>query len=264
MHRILVAPQAIQGDTITVTDPRERHHLVTVLRVTAGDPVECLDGEGGRYRGTVLRCTRKEIVIHIDERQRDEGSELQVTLAQALIKPERFEWAIQKATELGVRRIIPLLTARTVSRLTTERAHAKLNRWQRIVREAAKQCGRPMIPTLESPTSLSQFLQSSDRSELLLMPTLAVEASPLGGVLMKHRALRAVTVLIGPEGDFTPEEVLQAQRRGAEAVSLGPVTLRAETAALTILSILHYTHGALAHRDEHEDVSQRSSRRASE
>lgn len=264
MYRIFVTPQAIRSDTITVTNPHERHHLVTVLRVTAGTRVECLDGEGGRYRGTILRCTRTEIVIHIDERQHDEGSGLQVTLAHALIKPERFEWAIQKATELGVACVAPLMTARTVSRLTPEQAEHKLARWRRILKEAAKQCGRPTVPALESPVSLSQFLQSSDRSGLLLMPTLAVEASPLSDVLMKHRMLRAVTVLIGPEGDFTPEEVLEAQRCGAEAVSLGSVTLRAETAALAILSILHYTHGALAHRDGRAAAPQRPSRRASE
>ena len=171
---------------------------------------------------------------------------MHVTLALALIKPERFEWAVQKATELGADRIIPLAAARSVIRLTAERAQQKASRWQRIAREAVKQCGRSTIPAVEAPCRLEALAGRFSEWALVLMPTLAIAARPLAETLESVARTPSVLVLIGPEGDFTEEEARLAQQHGAIPVSLGRVTLRSETAALTTLAILQYVAGAPA------------------
>jgi len=241
MPRVIVPPDAILPDTVTIADPRELHHLLDVLRVKVGDRLECADGAGRAYAGAIRRCSRRGIVMKISERSDESTPALRLTLAQALIRPERFEWVIQKATELGVEAITPLMTRRTIVRLATGRLDHKLSRWQRIIREAAKQCGRATLPTIASPQELRAAVGSLDPQACVLMPTLATTAPSLNEELKARSGVKAVVVLIGPEGDFTPEEVALAQRHGARPVSLGGLTLRSETAAIATLAILQHT-----------------------
>jgi 16S rRNA (uracil1498-N3)-methyltransferase len=166
-------------------------------------------------------------------------------LAQALIKPERFDWVVQKATELGVDRVTPLVTERTLVRPMRDSAQRKLTRWQRIAREAAMQCGRSSIPAIDVAQPFDQFAPSLARYSLVLMPTISVTARPLNAELEGLKEAAAAMTLIGPEGDFTLEEVALAQRYGARAVSLGRLTLRSETAAIATLAILQHTAGVL-------------------
>lgn len=238
MRRVLVPPDALRGDIATVTDPQELHHLLRVLRVKPGDPIECLDGAGARARGTIRRCRADQIVIALEERLAEPVVALRVTLAQSLIKLEHFDWAIQKATELGVDRIVPLITARTVVKIRAEGAERKRLRWQRIAAEAAKQCGRARLPQIDAPQPFAAFAEGIEAGQLTLLATLAGSTVPMAQALRDAGA--CLTIAIGPEGDFTPEESRLAQRRGAVAVSLGAHTLRSETAAVAALAMVQY------------------------
>lgn len=242
MPRIVISPDAVRGNSISVEDPDDLHHLVNVLRVQVGDRLECFDGAGNEYAGPILRCSRDSLVMTIRERATEMPQPLAVTLGQSLIQPERFEWVIQKTTELGVDRIIPLLTQRTtVRRLSREQAARKLTRWQRIAAEAAKQCGRSWLTRIDAPQELSEVLAASSATDIrVLMPTLVGEARSLRSELDSLKGLTRVLVLIGPEGDFTAEEVALAQRAGAHPVSLGRLTLRSETAAIAVLAVLQH------------------------
>ena len=244
MQRVIVPPEAVRGDTVTIDDPGDVHHLLRVLRVKVGAPLECVDGHGHRYRGRISRCARSGLMMEIRERFQDAQAGAQavprLVLGQAIIRPERFEWIVEKATELGVGRISPLVTERTVIRLSGDQAERKRQRWARIAREATAQCGRSVIPTVDSPSSLEAFLDSLTPSPMIFIPTLAVNGSPLREALEARGPTASAVVLIGPEGDFTRGEVEMARRHGAVPVSLGRATLRAETAAIAVLAILRY------------------------
>ena len=241
MHRVLIPPQAVEGRTIRIDHPGALHHLLRVLRVGVGEAVECLDGRGRRYRGRVASRAARAVVVDVAERTQDPPPRVAVTLAPALLKPDRFDWLVQKATELGACAIHPLVTARTVVRPAAERAARMTERWRRIAAEAAAQCGGSYLPDIGPPRRFDRYLAGLPDSCRGLLPTLAVSAQPLRELLeADRRDDAAVVALIGPEGDFTEEEVALARRHHARPVSLGPLTLRAETAALALLAMLQY------------------------
>ena len=133
MHRVLIPPHAIQGDRIVIGEATTLHHVRDVLRLRAGDRLECFDGQGRSYAGTIVGSSRNSLNVAVDREAVEPQDRLQVTLAQALIKPERFEWCLQKATELGVARILPMVTSRTTVRLPAAHAGGRLARWRRII-----------------------------------------------------------------------------------------------------------------------------------
>ena len=245
MHRVFVPPEAVRGDRISVTTPDDLHHLVRVLRAKAGERIECMDGAGGRYEGVIARCSPRELLVDVQARRRDAPENAPLTLAVALVKAERFEWMLQKATELGVARFVPLVTSRTVARTGREGSARKQPRWQRIIQEAALQCGRAAAPVLEEPQRFSRFVSAWGDTPWVLMPTLVEPTVPLRQALEALPAAGAVVVLIGPEGDFTPEETQAARHAGARLVSLGRRTLRTETAAITVTAVIQQALGEL-------------------
>ncbi len=245
MHRILISPNSIQNSTITITDPAALHHLRNVLRVKPDDPLECFDGQGNRYLGRVSHATARRLTVTIEERAVESHPVRTVWLGQAFIKPERFEWALQKATELGVARILPMVTART----TMQQARAgwwehRLARWRRIMEEAARQCGRATLSTLEVPQPFAKILEECQGRSTVLF-TLEGNPEPLASRLSALQGVRDVVLLIGPEGDFTPEEVALAKAAGAQPTGLGRLTLRSETAALVALALTQHALGNL-------------------
>jgi len=257
LPRFFVPPSAIHGSTITIERPEEVHHLRDVLRLGKGDRVACFDGTGTEYVGVIAGATRHDVIVQIEQRVERSASPLTVWLAQGLSKTSKtFEWIVQKATELGVARISPLLSRHTVVRLTPDQGRSKVARWQRIAQEAAKQCRRATVPTVDLPQSFEAFLHqvtglpapgSSGQAgrPLILMPTLAVTAIPLSEALKESHSSETVLVLIGPEGDFSPEEVALAQAHGARPVSLGTLTLRTETAAIAVLAVIRCAFGQM-------------------
>ena len=246
MRRVLVSPRAIQSDRVTVTDPRQLHHLLHVLRVRVGDALECCDGQGRSYAGQVIHRSSHQLVVKINARILKPRQALHVTLAPSLIKLDRFEWVVQKATELGVDRIVPVVTARTIVRPSLAQAERRLERWRRIIRQAAQQCGRPSVPDIEPPQPFARFIAGVNRAaSRLVMPTLARTTVALQEGVAGVAEAGSVIIAIGPEGDFTPEEVDSAARQGAALVSLGLLTLRSETAAIATLAIVRYASGNL-------------------
>ncbi|HEX9780342.1 MAG TPA: RsmE family RNA methyltransferase [bacterium] len=244
MHRVVVRQGVPERGPVIIEDPQELHHLAVVLRAGPGDRVECLDGLGGRARGTIRECGPGRAVIDVESRSREPAAGTAVVLAAALIKPSRFEWLIQKATELGVARIVPLVTARTQARPGRGLGRERMARWERIVREAAKQSGRARVPELESPRTFEELLPDLAGAEGLIA-TLAGDRPAGGWEATPPDALGKTVIIIGPEGDFTDEEVRLALRHGARTMSLGPVTLRAETAALAAIVLVQHRLGRL-------------------
>ena len=240
MKRFVVPPERLTEPAITIDQPEELHHLRDVLRLKPGDRVVCFDGRGRECDGIIQRQSASQVVIDIVGSIRERQAALDLWLAPAVLKAEHFDWLVQKATELGATRISPLLTQRTVVRLTEEQRRRKQERWLRIARESAKQCGRATIPAIDVPVAFETALNTLKDAPLLLIPTLAVTTIPLGEVLNRVASLQQVAALIGPEGDFSREEVALAERYGARPVSLGRLTLRAETAAVAVLAMLSY------------------------
>lgn len=238
-RRVYVLPSNIQGRRARIEDPQELHHLLDVLRAKPGHPIECFDGQGRVYQGRIVALdrTRCDIELHGTLSEPSE-QRMRLTLGLALLKGVRFEWVIQKATELGVARIVPLITARVVARPVIGRTDAKVARWRRIAAEAAKQCRQATLPAIDTPQRLKDVLPSLTKGALLLMPTLVGPTMPLARIIEDHQSARDIVVLIGPEGDFTPEEVALAVHHGARLVSLGSRTLRSETAAIATVAIL--------------------------
>lgn len=238
MHRILVHPRNISGSTATLDDPKQLHHLCAVLRLKAGDRVCCFDGRGAEYVGTITHHSRARMTVRLDQRLAAGARTRMLWLAPSLIKAPRFDWLIQKATELGATRLSPIVTERTVIRLTDMQGRQKRERWRRIVEEASTQCGRADVPSIDPPQSFHTLLPLLGHVPLVLIPTLAVPARPFREALEDSRAAGDLAVLIGPEGDFSPEEVAAAVKAGAQPVSLGRLMLRSETAALACLALL--------------------------
>lgn len=244
MHRVLIPPEAAQGGIVTIREPRTVHHLLRVLRVKAGEPLECIDGQGRRYAGVVTQRASQHLTVSVTRMTKEPGACLEITLAQALIEPARFEWALQKSTELGVTRLIPMLTHRTLVRPGSAPGPSRLSRWRRIIESASTQCGRAALPILEEPQRF-QAVVASCQGRLGLLPTLVGSAETLQRALGGVRPGQDVVLLIGPEGDFTDEEVALAVEGGLRPVRLGALTLRSETAAVAALALLQHAAGVL-------------------
>ena len=244
MHRVFIPPEAVRGGTITITDAKTLHHLRHVLRLGAADRLECFDGRGHSYVGSIVRGDRRQLTVSVDQRTEEPTPRLSITLAQALIRPERFEWLLEKATELGVVRVIPMMTDRTTARVVGDRGRARQARWQRIIASAASQCGRAKLPLLEAPQPFQRLVERFSGRPALL-PTLTAEGESLAEGFRELREAAEAIVLIGPEGDFSPAEVALATRHGARPVGLGRHTLRSETAAIAILAVLQHAAGAM-------------------
>jgi len=244
MHRVLIPPHAVRGREITVTDSDALHHLLDVLRVVVGDRLECFDGQGLSYAGQVIRSGHQALTLAIDGRTQEPRPRLAITLAQALIRPELFEWVIQKSTELGVVQIIPTLTSRTRVRLPRHGGAARLERWRRIAEAAAAQCGRCSLPLITAPQAFEDVLKTVG-PRYALLPTLVEHGTPLGDHGGRLQGVREAVLLIGPEGDFSAEEIALAKGQGVHLVTLGRATLRSETAAIAALAVVQHLVGAL-------------------
>ncbi len=232
------------GDQGRVVLPeRELHHLIRVRRARVGDRFVGLDGTGRVYLCSLERTQEGWHGTILKELQEQGKPPLRVTLAQSLIKKDKFEWVLQKATEVGVSEFVPLITARTEILLNPEREERRMKRWRRILLEAIKQCGRAQIPQLANPMGLREFLCASSEEFKLVL-------DEKGGLHLKeliedHRDAVSCLVIVGPEGgwDESDRQLLREQR--VPAVNLGTRILRAETAPVTILSILQYELGDL-------------------
>jgi len=247
-RRFYAPPQAFAPDDGSVTlNAEETRHLRDVLRLKSGDEVYVFNGAGREFRGQVQSITRDSTEVSLVnevEPARPE-SPLTLTMAVALLKGEKFDLVIQKATELGIARVIPLITARADVRIRNgDDSERKLLRWRRIVMEASKQCGRARLMDIENPVVFDNLIERSKQDELRLMFS-ERGGTPLADALGETNLRRGVTTLIGSEGGWTDEEIDQARAADWKTVTLGGRILRAETAAIVIAALLQYRFGDL-------------------
>ena len=221
-------------------------HVAKVLRLRAGAALTVFDGRGGEWEALVERVAGTTVTVRLgghDAVERE--SPLRVTLLQALARGEKMDWVLQKATELGVARLVPVATERSVVQLDAGRAERRLEHWQGIVASACEQCGRNRLPEVLAPQSLAaaceQAAQSAARVRLVLAPE--ATASLATAAAAAETGVREVTLLIGPEGGLSPAELRVAAQAGFVAVTLGPRVLRTETAAIAALSVLQLVGG---------------------
>jgi 16S rRNA (uracil1498-N3)-methyltransferase len=258
-RRFYAPPDEITGSIVTLST-HETHHLIHVLRMTPGDEAFVTDGCGREYRCTFRGIEGNRAHLNIDETLSDVvESHLQITLAQALAKGEKFDFIIQKATELGVSAIVPLMTRYADVRLDDQQKTTRLERWRRISLEAVKQCGRRNLVEITTPCTLREFIAeraqrspdlpavSSDvQHELLLFCEKG--GGPVTDALAEMPSNRRVSALIGPEGGWSDDELEALKEGGCLAVNLGPRVLRTETAAVVAITLIQHAIGDLSTR----------------
>ena len=231
------------AEDVEVTLPEAAaSHVARVLRLRAGAPLVLFDGSGADFRGEIVAVEGDRVRVRVGERTAGlRESPLALTLVQAVSRGERMDWTLQKATELGVRRIQPVLSARSVVRLDEQQAGRKLRHWQAIVAGACEQCGRSVLPEVRAPLELSRFLAESSRDGQRLVLSPGGPASLAGLASASAR----VELLIGPEGGLDDAELDAAGRAGFAPVRLGPRVLRTETAGIVALAVLQALWGDL-------------------
>ena len=236
---------AIQGEAVSITGPLARH-LKGSLRMRSGESVWLAEAGGPRYEVRITAAERDRLTGQVLSEIPPPPPRLpRITLGVALIKGDGMEWALQKATELGAARVVPLITARTVVRPQTARAGHQTRRWRSIALEAAQQSMRWEVPAVAEPESFDAWCAAPDSSACRLILWEEPRGTLLRDRLRGKPRPDSVTLAIGPEGGFEPREVETAQRRGFEAVSLGARILRSESAVLAVLAIVQYEWGDL-------------------
>lgn len=240
----LYLPVPLAAGALVDLDDNARRHCATVLRLRAGAAVVLFNGEGGEYQATIETIDARSATVRINAyRDVSRESPLRIHLAQALLKGERMDYALQKAVELGVTRITPLATERCVVRLKPEAVARRLAHWQGVVQNACEQCGRDLLPALDVADTLQDFVAgAAPHTRLILHPG-------SGTNLRAIEPIDGLTLLAGPEGGFTDAEVACAEAAGFQRVTMGPRILRAETAGLATLAAAQTLWGDLAGRD---------------
>ncbi|HEX5790242.1 MAG TPA: 16S rRNA (uracil(1498)-N(3))-methyltransferase, partial [Luteolibacter sp.] len=216
----------------------EAKHLVQVLRIKAGETVTVFDGHGRRATARVINCQRDHVLLEIGEAETPEPPKPHITLALAIPKGKNMDLIVQKAVELGVARIQPLITRHTI----VQPGEGKADKWRRTALEACKQCGQDTLPEIAEARPFDRWLADPQPAHLKLIASLAAGARPLRETLSAHPDVGACTLLIGPEGDFSAEETHAALATGFLPISLGRIVLRVETAAFYALSALRYAY----------------------
>ncbi|MDP3730636.1 MAG: 16S rRNA (uracil(1498)-N(3))-methyltransferase [Candidatus Omnitrophota bacterium] len=238
MSRFFVPKEFVKADSIYITG-LEAHHILDVMRLKVSDEVVVFDGTGREYTGIVKKADRKSLEVRIKSaREGSVGRGLLITLIQAIPKKAKMDYIVEKATELGVRRIIPVTTERTIPEWNDAKKAGIADRWRKIAREAAKQCGRSDIPEVEPITEFKEAIVAGV-CDLKLIAALSDKAVKLKEAL-KNSIGKRIAVAIGPEGDFTPEETESALKASFKIVSLGPRVLKSDTAGLAALSMINY------------------------
>ena len=235
--RIYTEQTLVTGELIQLEEGAS-HHLSKVLRMQTGRELILFNGAGGEFVATITEVSKKYVSVLIAEHTSDNReSPLQLELAIGISRGERFEWVLQKATELGVTKITPLITERTEVKTGGDRQEKMLDRWQHIIISACEQCQRNILPELSAPIAITDWLQNVDSDLRFVLhhrdsKTLPAEQKP-----------QSVTLLIGPEGGLSENEIAQAQTKNFNALTLGPRVLRTETAPVAAISLVQYLWG---------------------
>jgi len=242
MARFYIPQPRIENGMLSV-EGDEVKHIRKVLRLKSGDEISVFDGLGREFEGAIVKEGLSAVVIGIKNvYSSTRDSPLEVTLAQSLLKGEKMDYLIQKATELGIEEIVPFLSSRSVPLLEKSKRIKRHQRWKRIAVEASKQCGRRVVPEIEFLQNYSEMLQRATPDSLRLI-LWEREGVKLKEILERPKERKKIFFVVGPEGGFSEGEVDEAKGSGFTPVTLGRRILRAETASLCLLSILQYELG---------------------
>lgn len=239
MSRFYVPTGSVSGGVITILG-EEAHHIIDVMRLKVSDEIVAFDGTGKEYVGVITAVKARTVTVSII---RTIGAPVKsgvgITLIQAIPKKAKMDYIVEKATELGAAEIVPVFTARTIPEWDDDKREATVGRWRKIALGAAKQCGRSDIPEIGEIRDFAELVRKPGRYDLALIAALCKGAVELREALAGFRGKRCA-IAIGPEGDFTPDEVEAAKEAGFRPVSLGARVLKSDTAGLAALAIIDY------------------------
>lgn len=247
MHRFFVSDDSFQGENV-VLKGQQAHQIRSVLRMSPGDHIIVLDNQGWEYEVMLETVGQNEITGQVIEQREATGEPaIQITLYQSLLKQDKFEWVLQKCTEVGVTRFVPLVTRRSVVRGRDAISSTKLDRWRSIITEAAEQSGRGLIPELSPPIDFEDSLVNLAGFACCLIASPQTQETGINKALQggDRHTPRAIALFLGPEGGFTEEEVERCRASGAVTISLGRRILRTETAAVVAASLILYELGEM-------------------
>ena len=238
--RIHTSHPLILANKVELTGPAG-HYLTRVLRLSKGDPVTLFNGDGNDYSGEISDIQSQRVRVRITGSM-NPGNEspLKITLVQAICRGERMDNALQKATELGVFCIQPLMSQRVGVRLDESRQIKRITHWQKVVISACEQSGRAVVPEVKKPLSISDWISGTFESRRLVLDPFA--ENKLSGLSVEDDS---ISILVGPEGGFTDEEIKKVCANGVLAVSLGPRVLRTETAGPAAIAVLQAKTGGM-------------------
>jgi 16S rRNA (uracil1498-N3)-methyltransferase len=245
MHRFYISPENWDPRGLALRGS-EAHHAHNVLRMQAGDKLVLFNGEGRELTAEITNVADNEIRLQKLHESETAPLRCKIVLGQAIPKGKNMDLIMQKAVEIGAAEIAPIISDRTIVQLDSESASQKQAKWQQIAIEAAKQCGQNWLPRVHAPKKLGEFFSASEPVfDLRLIGSLQPDAQQLKKILKIYSSEhgdrpRSVLMLVGPEGDFTPAELALARRHGCQPITLGPIILRVETAAIYCLSVLSY------------------------
>ncbi len=246
MHRFYIAPET-WNSVAPMLSGSEAHHAREVLRMKAGEKLVLFNGQGREITAEIVDLSGAEIRLRKLHEAETPPLQCRIVLGQAIPKGKNMELIVQKAVEIGAAEIAPIISDRTIVQVDSESATQKQSKWRQIAIEAAKQSGQNWLPRVHTPRKLAELFSMAPEVsfDLRLIGSLQPDAGHLKKILADYSREhelrpRSVLILIGPEGDFTPAEFSLARRHGCQPITLGPIILRVETAAIYCLSILSY------------------------
>jgi len=240
MPRFSVKENQINNDKAVITGS-DFKHIVKVLRLKAGDEITLFDANSTEYYGKIREIGKIDIIVDIQRRQIVKTeSPIDITLLQGLPKGDKMDYVIEKATELGVRKVVPVITERSQIRQSDRKT-----RWERIALEASKQCGRTKPTVIENTLKFEEAIKIYAKSELPIILHVDYEVSAKSYIKNSLQAPQNIVLFVGPEGGFTDNEVLLGNKMGFISLGLGPRVLRTETASVAVLSVLQFHYGDL-------------------
>lgn len=232
-------PMPLEASSVVTLDEEAAHHVAKVLRLKCGQRLQLFNGNGNEYTASIQRIEKKRVELWIEEAiSVDRESPLKLHLFQSISKGERMDFVMQKAVELGASELTPVLSERCVVRLNAERLEKKRKHWQKIAYSACEQSGRTQLPKVHSPRSFQEVIrEQTGAQKYILLPEAKQSIASL------ELKAASVSIMIGPEGGFSPQEAMLATQSNFSAIHIGPRVLRTETAALAALSVFQALGG---------------------
>ena len=242
MPKFFVEPSKVNGDLVTI-DTSDVLHITKVLRLNIGDSVTVSDSTSTDYECEITEISKDSVLLRVlSKKNLDTESNIEITVFQALPKASKMEYIIQKNTELGVVKFVPVSLSRCVVKLDKKEADKKVSRWQKISDEAAKQSGRGILPEVSGVLNLKSAIDDMKKADLFFVPYESEDNNTLKP-LLKGKSPKTISYLIGPEGGFSPEEIDYIKDNQVPVITLGKRILRTETASIAVTSMLMYEIG---------------------